>query len=57
MASLWFASHESFPDASQNVNSQIEYAAKVLAADPKLAGGFNAIGFSQGMLQPSILRN
>ena len=34
----------------QNVNDQIEYAHSVLAADPKLAGGFNAIGFSQGCI-------
>jgi len=31
-----------------NVNDQIDFAAKQIAADPKLKGGFNAIGFSQG---------
>lgn len=29
-------------------NKQIEYVCKLLATDPKLANGFNAIGFSQG---------
>jgi len=31
-----------------NVNSQVEEACQALAADPQLAGGFNAVGFSQG---------
>lgn len=31
-----------------NVNDQIDFAAKQIAADPKLKNGFNAIGFSQG---------
>jgi len=31
-----------------NINNQIDFACKQLKADPKLAGGFNAIGFSQG---------
>ena len=31
-----------------NVNDQVEEACAALAADTKLAGGFNAVGFSQG---------
>lgn len=31
-----------------NVNLQVEDACKQIAADPKLASGYNAIGFSQG---------
>ncbi|XP_063363652.1 palmitoyl-protein thioesterase 1-like [Cydia amplana] len=31
-----------------NPNDQIDYACKVLAADPNLQKGFNVIGFSQG---------
>ena len=30
------------------VNEQVEIACENLANDPKLAGGYNAIGFSQG---------
>ena len=29
------------------VNDQVESVCQMLAADPKLKGGFNAIGFSQ----------
>lgn len=29
-------------------NKQVQYVCKLLANDPKLADGFNAIGFSQG---------
>lgn len=29
-------------------NKQVSYACKKIANDPKLKGGFNAIGFSQG---------
>lgn len=31
-----------------NVNLQVEDACKQIATDPKLANGYNAIGFSQG---------
>jgi len=31
-----------------NSNRQVDYANKLITEDPKLAGGFNAIGFSQG---------
>jgi palmitoyl-protein thioesterase len=31
-----------------NVNDQVAYVCKKLKADPNLAGGFNALGFSQG---------
>jgi len=31
-----------------NVNKQIEMVCAKLAADSKLAGGYNGIGFSQG---------
>jgi len=31
-----------------NVNSQVDEVCKTLKADPNLAGGFNAVGFSQG---------
>jgi len=31
-----------------NANRQVEYAHKLITEDPRLAGGFNAIGFSQG---------
>uniref|UniRef100_A0A915KCM7 Palmitoyl-protein thioesterase 1 n=1 Tax=Romanomermis culicivorax TaxID=13658 RepID=A0A915KCM7_ROMCU len=31
-----------------NVNSQVDMACKTLKNDPKLASGYNAIGFSQG---------
>jgi hypothetical protein len=30
-----------------NVNDQIDYVCQKLAADPNLADGFNAVGFSQ----------
>ena len=49
MASSWFVSRNDVRTHDpQNVNDQIAYAHQVLSADPKLAGGFNAIGFSQG---------
>ena len=32
----------------RNVNSQVTEACEKIAADPKLAAGYNAIGFSQG---------
>lgn len=31
-----------------NVNLQVKDACKQIADDPKLANGFNAMGFSQG---------
>jgi palmitoyl-protein thioesterase len=31
-----------------NINLQVVDACKQIAADPKLANGYNAIGFSQG---------
>lgn len=31
-----------------NVNLQVKDVCKQINADPKLAGGYNAIGFSQG---------
>jgi len=31
-----------------NINDQVDFACKQLKGDPKLSGGFNAIGFSQG---------
>jgi palmitoyl-protein thioesterase len=30
------------------VNKQVQKACMLIRADPKLAGGYNAIGFSQG---------
>ncbi|CAK4079723.1 unnamed protein product [Aphanomyces euteiches] len=33
-----------------NLNKQVDYFANVVAKDPKLANGFNAMGFSQGNL-------
>ncbi len=32
----------------KNVNDQVDMVCKNLSADPKLANGFNVIGFSQG---------
>jgi len=32
----------------KNVNDQIAYVCDLLKSDPKLSGGFNAVGFSQG---------
>lgn len=31
-----------------NPNKQVQYVCDMLARDPNLQGGFNAIGFSQG---------
>merc|ERR1719359_1468629 len=32
----------------KNMDSSLDYFAKKIKEDPKLAGGFNAVGFSQG---------
>lgn len=33
-----------------NVNDQITMACNIIAQDPKLANGYNAVGFSQGLI-------
>ena len=39
---------DSFNSFFWNVNEQVDFACKLLKNDTKLAGGFHAIGFSQG---------
>jgi hypothetical protein len=34
-----------------NVNSQVDYVCQTVKADPNLKNGFNAVGFSQGMVR------
>eukprot|EP00696_Hemimastix_kukwesjijk_P008960 gnl/Hemi2/21312_TR7074_c0_g1_i1.p1 gnl/Hemi2/21312_TR7074_c0_g1~~gnl/Hemi2/21312_TR7074_c0_g1_i1.p1 ORF type:complete len:298 (+),score=144.00 gnl/Hemi2/21312_TR7074_c0_g1_i1:37-930(+) len=42
------ASDDSYNSFFMNVNDQLTAACKQLSEDPKLADGFNAVGFSQG---------